>query len=182
MNFKISVSITFEETENGDVILQEETMVLHSRYLPTSRWRDTQDEESMQDEACDNDDDNNDDDDHDDDDNDDDDDDGVAGEKKLERQHLGRTRLYHLQKKKNAEVKFLASSIFELDRNRMLQITAQKKNWGLHQRSFQNRGWKGIVSPGKFPIGVHGPHVRRACVGRHDHGDKHYKWCTVRVL
>ena len=78
-----------------------ETMVLRDRYIPTSRWRDAGDEESLQDEAFDeacDDDDDDDNDDHDDDDNDDDDDDdddndddndddddgggGVAGEKK----------------------------------------------------------------------------------------------------
>ena len=42
---EIPVSITFEETENGDVILHEETMVLRSRYtctdilVPTSRQK-----------------------------------------------------------------------------------------------------------------------------------------------
>ena len=71
-SFKILVSIIFEVIENGGAILQEETIVLHSRgsYFETNS-RDGG-EESFQDEACDNDDD--------DDDDDDDNDGGVAGE------------------------------------------------------------------------------------------------------
>ena len=49
-------SITFEGTENGGVILQEETMVLHGRWTyfePNSRGGG---EESFQDEPCDDDD------------------------------------------------------------------------------------------------------------------------------
>ena len=65
-------SITFEITENGGVILQEETMVRHDHGRWTYFEANSRDggEESFQDEAYDNDDD----------DDDDDDDSGVAGE------------------------------------------------------------------------------------------------------
>ena len=56
-------SITFEVTEHGSVILQEETMVLHGRWTYFEANGRDGGEESFQDEAC-----------------DDDDDDGVAGE------------------------------------------------------------------------------------------------------
>ena len=62
---------TFEVTENGGVILQEETMVLHGRWTYFEANSRDGGEESFQDEACDN---------ADGDDDDDDDDGGVAGE------------------------------------------------------------------------------------------------------
>ena len=58
---------TFEVTENGGVILQEETMVLHGRWTYFEANSRDGSEESFQDEACDNAD-------------DDDNDGGVAGE------------------------------------------------------------------------------------------------------
>ena len=58
--------------ENGGVILQEETMVLHSRCTYFEANSCDRGEESSQEEACDNDDE--------DDDDDDDDDGGVEGE------------------------------------------------------------------------------------------------------
>ena len=61
------VSIPFEVTENGGVILQEDTMVLHGWWTYFEANSHDRGEESFQDEACDNDD-------------DDDDDSGVAGE------------------------------------------------------------------------------------------------------
>ena len=67
VSFEILVSITFEVTENGGVILQEETMVLHSRCTYFEANGRDGGEESFQDEACDNDD-------------EDDDNGGVAGE------------------------------------------------------------------------------------------------------
>ena len=57
---------TFEVTENGGVLLQEETMVLHGRWTYFKANSRDGGEESFQDEACDNDDDH--------------DDGGVAGE------------------------------------------------------------------------------------------------------
>ena len=49
-------SITFEVTENGGVILQEETMVLHGRWTYFEANSRDGGEESFQDEACDDDD------------------------------------------------------------------------------------------------------------------------------
>ena len=51
------VSITSGVTENGGVILQEETMVLHGRWTYFEANSRDGGEESFQDEACDNDDD-----------------------------------------------------------------------------------------------------------------------------
>ena len=55
VSFKILVSITFEVTENGGVILQEETMVIHSRCAYMYFEANSRDggEEPFQDEACD---------------------------------------------------------------------------------------------------------------------------------
>ena len=64
-------SISFEVTENGGVILQEETMVLHGRWTYFEAKSRDGGEESFQDEACD------------DDDDDDDVDGGVAGEENI---------------------------------------------------------------------------------------------------
>ena len=55
--------LTFEVTENGGVILQEETMALHRRWTYFEAHSRDGGEESFKDEACDNDDDDNDDDD-----------------------------------------------------------------------------------------------------------------------
>ena len=119
-NFEI-VSITFKETENGDVTLQEETIVLHSWYLPTLRPRDAEDEKSIQDEAC-------------------DDDDGVAGEKK----NIGEDniweelidRLNHLPKKKKKTKRWSKNSCFEYLRIRPIDQhsvkTIQGPNIGGH--------------------------------------------------
>ena len=67
VSFKILVSIVFEETENGGVILQEGTLVLHRRCTYFEANSRDGSEESFQDEACD-------------DGDKDDDDSGVAGE------------------------------------------------------------------------------------------------------
>ena len=55
VSFEILVSITFEVTENGGVILQEETMVLHSwcAYMYFEANSREGGEEPFQDEACD---------------------------------------------------------------------------------------------------------------------------------
>ena len=60
---------SLSRTENGGIIPQEETMVLHSRCIYFEANSCDRGEESFQDEACDNDD-------------EDDDDGGVEGEKK----------------------------------------------------------------------------------------------------
>ena len=49
----LKASITFEVTENGGVILQEETMVLHSQWTYFEANSRDGGEESFQDEACD---------------------------------------------------------------------------------------------------------------------------------
>ena len=67
MSVNLRISLTVEVTENGGVILQEETMVLHGRWTYFEANSRDGGEESFQDEAYDNDD-------------DDDDDSGVAGE------------------------------------------------------------------------------------------------------
>ena len=74
VSFEILVSNTFEVTENGGEILQEETMVLHGRwtFFEANSRDGGEDLESFQDEARDSEDD--------DDDDDDDDDGGMAGE------------------------------------------------------------------------------------------------------
>ena len=51
-----SFNPTFEVTENGGVLLQEETMVLHGRWTYFKANSRDEGEESFQDEACDNDD------------------------------------------------------------------------------------------------------------------------------
>ena len=50
------VSISFEVTENGGVILQEKTMVLHGRWTYFEAKSRDGGEESFEDEACDDDD------------------------------------------------------------------------------------------------------------------------------
>ena len=57
VSFEIFVSNTFEVTENGGVILQEETMVLHGRWTYFEVSSRDGGEESFQDEARDNNDD-----------------------------------------------------------------------------------------------------------------------------
>ena len=57
VSFEIFVSNTFEVTENGGVILQEETMVLHGRWTYFEVSSRDGGEESFQDEALDNNDD-----------------------------------------------------------------------------------------------------------------------------
>ena len=55
VSFEVLVSITFEVTENGGAILQEETMLLHSRSTYFEANSHDGGEESFQDEACTND-------------------------------------------------------------------------------------------------------------------------------
>ena len=58
VSFEVLVSITFEVTENGGAILEEETMLLHSwcTYFEANSRDGGEDLESFQDEACANDD------------------------------------------------------------------------------------------------------------------------------